>query len=232
MSHSKKWLFTSLFIFLINLTSAKAYENPLFGYTHLLPSPFTLHAGKFAVGTSAGVGITDSLELDTNLLLDLVKIYNARLRYSLLDFPGFSVGVFLGFQSTNLSDLSSFNPALTVNAWMPGAVIGMEITPDLAIFMGGNLFYPNQTIDASSLNTAGYFQGRQIEADLSWAYHSTETELGNVLSAGVNYNSTFDLYGYGISHHWKGFHLGVHYYPTATELKIQPIIAGGAVFDI
>lgn len=210
-----------------------AYENPLFGYTHLLPSPFTLPAGRFVIGSTAGVGITDYLQVETDVIANLYQIYNGRARVSLLDFPGFALGASLGYQNVNLKDFSSSNPSLTIRSWMPGAVLGLEVLPGVALFMGGRLFYSNiETSSLPAIQTSGLLQGGQIESDLSWAYQSNEDRFGNVLSGGVTYNTTFEFYGVGISHHWKGFQLGLHYYPNATQLKVVPIASFGATFAI
>jgi hypothetical protein len=210
-----------------------AVENALFGYTHLLPSPFTLPSGRAFLGSTSGIGITDFLDVRTDLIADIYQIYNARAQLSFLDFPGFAAGVYLGYQNVNLRNLSSLNPDLTISSWMPGGVVGMEILPYVALFVGGNLFYSSTDVpSASRIQTSGFLQGAQVQSDLSWAYNPHETKTGNVLSAGVSYNSTFDFYGFGVSHHWRGFHLGIHYYPNATNLKVLPIVTGGAVVEI
>lgn len=239
MKRLKRNLFL-LFIFLafvyqnlnLTLTSAFAVENPLFGYTHLLPSPFTLPAGRVILGSTSGIGVTDFLEVDTDLLSDFFQIYNGRARLSVLDFPGFAAGFYVGYQNVNLANLSSFNPSTTISAWMPGGVIGAEIAPYLALFVGGNLFYPNIDVSRTGIQTSGYLQGAQFESDLSWAYNPHKNRIGNVLSGGVTYNSTFNFYGLGLSHHWKNLHFGIHYYPNASNLKVFPILAGGAAIDL
>jgi hypothetical protein len=207
-----------------SVPAAHAVENPIFGYTHLLPSPFTLPAGKFMVGSTVGLGVTDFIQVETNLIADAYQVFNGRVRASLLDFPGFAGGVSLGYHNAN--------PSLTLSSWMPGAVVGIEVLPDVALFLGGNLFYAN--VDPSSnagIQSSGFLQGSQIESDISWAYNPHKQKLGNVLSAGLTYNTTFDFYGVGFSHHWRGFQLGIHYYLNATNLKVLPIASVGAVVE-
>ncbi len=207
-------------------------ENPLFGYTHLLPSPFTLPAGRWILGTQLAVGVTDFIEIETHLISDLTKIYNGSAKVSLLDFPGFAVGAYLGYQYVNLNDLSSANPSIGLSTWMPGAVLGAEIMPYFALFLGGNLSFSNIDPSTIQVNPSGYLQGSQMEADFSWAYHPHKIKIGNVLSGGVTYNTTFNFYGVGLSHHWTRVHLGLHYYPNATQLKILPILSSALVFDL
>ena len=108
-----------------------------------------------------------------------------------------------------------------------------EVLPYFAVFIGGNLSYSSSNIpDSSQIQSSGLLQGTQVESDFSWAYNPHKSTLGNVLSEGISYNSTYNFYGVGLSHHWRGFQLGVHYYPNASNLKVFPIIAGGAVIDL
>jgi hypothetical protein len=112
-------------------------------------------------------------------------------------------------------------------------VIGTEIMPYVALFLGGNLFWPlNTNVSGSGINTSGFMQGAQVESDISWAYNPQGNQTGNVISAGFTYNTTFGFYGVGLSHHWRGFQLGVHYYPNASTGKVLPIISGGAVVEL
>lgn len=219
-----------LLFFLVQ--SALAVENPLFGYTHLLSSPFTTPAGRIAIGTTTSIGVTDFLDLETNLISDFFQIYNVKVRLAVLDFSKFAVGVYLGYQNVNLNNLSPSNPSTTLNAWIPGGVFGVEVVPHVAAFFGIQLFYPNMNISDSGIDTSGYLQGAQVESDLSWAYNPHKNRTGNVFSGGVSYNTTFSFYGLGVSHHWPGFHLGIHYYPDAQNLKVLPIFAVGAMLDL
>lgn len=227
--------FTVILFFLLFIHSqsfAKTVENPIFGSTHLLPSPYTLPAGKVILGSTSALGITDFLQVETNLISDFYQIYNGRARLSLLDYPQFAAGIYLGYQYVNLKKLSNSNPDIQLNSWLPGAVIGIELIPQLALFLGGNLDFSSPKNSVTGVTRSGFLQGTQLESDISWAYNPHKKDIGNTLSAGITYNLTYSIYGVGISHHWKGFHLGAHYYPNATTLKVLPLISGGAIFDI
>lgn len=183
------------------------------------------------LGTTTGIGVTDFLQVDTNVIADIFQIYNLTARVSLLDFPGLAFGVSLGYQYINLNNISTNNPSLGISSFLPGAVVGVEVIPYVALFLGGNLFYSNNSIPSGIYNS-GYLQGSEFESDVSWAYNPTKDRIGNVLSAGFTYNTTFDFYGVGVSHHWRGLHLGLHYYPNASSYRILPILSGGVSFDI
>jgi hypothetical protein len=207
-------------------------ETPLLAYTHLLPSPFTLPGGRFVLGTDVALGITDFLQVGSNILLDAYKIYNVNAKLALLDYEGFALALTGGYESYNLHDQDSGNPDLQIKSFLPGAVAGFSISPTLAAFVGGNLNFTSQALTTNGIATSGYSRGASAETDLSWAYNPHKKGIGNVLSGGLSYDFTYQLVGVGLSHYWRGFHLGVHYYPNATQNKFLPIIAGGAVVDL
>ncbi|MBI2605307.1 MAG: hypothetical protein HYW49_04425 [Deltaproteobacteria bacterium] len=224
--------------------SARAAQNPMFGYPHLLASPFTLPAGRLIIGTEAALGVTDFFEVGTSVLRDFYKIYNASAKLSLVDFEGFALAVTGGFETYNYRDIYPTNPDLTVTSLLPGAVAAFELLPRFAIFAGGNLSYTKANLRSSGIETSGYIRGARLESDFGWAYNppgatgsgkrssGAARGVGNVLSGGLSYDVTYSLVGMGISHHWPGLHLGAHYYPNADRYKLQPIIAGGAVVDL
>jgi hypothetical protein len=208
--------------------------NPLFSYTHLLPSPFTLPAGRLALGTGVAYGITDFLQVDTNLLADIYKFYNAEAKLALVDAPEFALALNVGYENFNYRDIDPTNPDVRVSSWLPGVVTAYEILPRLAMFTGANLNFTKTNIDNSGVRTSGYVTGARAEQDVSWAYNppSGKHSVGNVLSGGLSYDFTYHIYGVGFSHHWPGFHVGIHYYPNADKYRVQPILSGGAVIDI
>ncbi|HLD99010.1 MAG TPA: hypothetical protein VJB59_02060 [Bdellovibrionota bacterium] len=218
---------------LIPAAAASEVENPIFGYTHLLPSPFTLPAGTLVYGTSLDLGVTDFLQIGTNVLSDFHKIYNANAKVSLVDYPEFAFGLTLGYSTYNYRDIDRSNPDLSVASWLPGAVAAFEVLPSVAWFVGGNLNYTQANLISDSVTTSGYLRGANVESDLSWAYNPQKKRkngglsVGNVVSAGISYDLSYKMLGLGLSHHWPGFHLGVHYYPSAAEYPLQPILAGG-----
>lgn len=233
------------FILMMAAGGVRAAQNPIFGYPHLLASPFTLPAGRLIIGTEAALGVTDFLEVGTSVLRDFYRIYNASAKLSLVDFEGFAFAVTGGFETFNYRDIHPTNPDLTVTSLLPGAVAAFELLPRFAIFAGGNLSYTKENLRSSGIETSGYIRGARLESDFAWAYNPPGASgsgkrasaapvrgVGNVLSGGLSYDVTYGLVGTGISHHWPGLHLGAHYYPNADRYKLQPIIAGGAVVDL
>ena len=211
---------------------ARAVENPLLAYPHLLPSPFTLPAGRIVLGTDAAFGLTDFFQIGTSLIPDIYQVFNANAKLAVLDYPDLAAALTLGWQTYDLHDIDATNPELRITSWNPGLVVGYELLPHLAHFVGGHLSFSNVTLVTDGITTSGYVQGVLGESDLSWAYNPRKKGVGNVLSGGVTYDFTYKIIGFGFSHYWPGFHLGIHYYPNATHYRVQPILAGGAAFDL
>jgi hypothetical protein len=207
-------------------------ENPLFGYTHLMPSPFTLPAGRLLLGTEFALGLTDFFQVGTNVIRDVYKVFNANAKLALLDYQEYALALTLGFETYNLNDIHASNPDIRVTSWQPGMVNALALLPDLALFFGGNLNLSKTTLTNAGIQTSGYVTGAVGQADLSWAYNTKKHSVGNVLSGGVTYDFTYDVFGFGASHHWPGFHIGLHYYPNASQYKVQPIVMGGAAVEL
>lgn len=228
-----RWLVAAVIVCVVGSSGARAatFENPILGYTHLLPSPYTLPAGKIVLGTDVAFGITDFLQIGTSALYDILQVYNANVRISVLDFPGFSFALTGGIESYNLQNIDSSNPSVQVTSYLPGAVAGVALTRDFGLLVGGNLNFSSQTVNLNGLATSAYTHGASAESDVSWAAVSNKGWPVLVLSGGVSYDFTYQLAGVGASVHFKGFHLGAHYYPAATDYKVVPILAGGAAVD-
>ena len=204
--------------------------NPVFGYTHLAPSPFTLQAGKVVFGTDVTVGVTDFLSVGTGLLRDAFQFYNANAKVSLASTSDFACALTFTAEAFNYDTISSNNPNYTVVTYQPGAVAAYAIIPNLAVFAYGDLSLSHPDPITSGIDTAGYVSGSLIGSDVSWAYSPGKKRIGNAVSAGVTYDLTYQIFGFGVSHHWPGYQVGLHYYPNATQYKVQPILAGGYVY--
>jgi hypothetical protein len=216
------------------LAGASERVNPLFGYTHMMSSPFALPQGRLVFGTDLAFGLTDFLQVGTSILRDAYQFYNANAKLSLVDSGAFAMALTGEYQAYNYRDISSSNPDLSVRSVMPGLVTAFELVDRLALFAGGNLNFTNVELRTSGIETSGYVRGAQVESDLSWAYGapSRRRAISNVLSAGATYDVNYKIYGVGVSHHWPGFHIGLHYYPNADQYKVLPIIAGGGSVDL
>lgn len=206
-------------------------ENPLFGYPHLLQSPFTLPGGKLLLGTAVAFGVTDFFQIGTNLLADFYQNYNAGVKLAIYENEVTALALVASFQRYNPSTFSASNPDLWINSYQPGAVIAVAVLPQVAAFFGATLNLTHEEMPGSNIDRSGLFRGATVETDLNWAYSppSKRKSLGNILATGVSYDLNYKLLGVGLSHYWPGFHLGFHYYIGAEQNPFLPIIQGGTV---
>src|SRR5687768_2647508 len=113
------WLLAILTMGIGSPAHAVNRSNPLFGYTHLLPSPFTLRGGTLVYGTEIAYGLTDFFQVGTSLIRNLYQIYNANGKLAIFDNESYALAVSLGWESFNYRDISSQNPDLRVSAYSP-----------------------------------------------------------------------------------------------------------------
>lgn len=206
-------------------------ENPIFGYTHMLPSPFTVPGGMLLVGTDVVLGVTDFFQVGTNVIRDFYQSYNGNIKIALLDAPGFAFALTGGIEHYNYRNFDSTNPDVWVTSYQPGAVVAIGVLPTLGWFVGSNLNFTDQPLITDGIVNSGYFRGATLQSDLAWAYYppTKKKGLGNVVAVGTTYDVNYKIFGVGLSHYWPGFRLGVHYYVNADENKFLPLISGGTV---
>lgn len=214
---------------------AQSYERratPIFYYSHMISSPYTLPSGTLAYGTQISYGLTDFFQISTNLVRDIYQIYNLSVKVALLDFPNFALAATMSWENYNYKDISTLNPNIDVTSWMPGLVSAFALSDTVAWFLGGNLNVSEITVQSNSIESSGLLKGATIQSDLSWAYNPHKNSIGNVLAVGASYDITYKIYGIGFSHHWPGFQIGLHYYPNADERKVLPILVGGGSIQL
>lgn len=215
-----------------SLATASQGTNPLFAKTHMLPSPFTLPAGRLIIGTEVAFGVTDFLQVGTSLISDIYQVYNANAKLSLVDLEPFALALTGHFQTYNYKDLDSSNPDVQVTSYGPGLVASYELIPNLAHSVGGRLSQSSVTQNLPGARISGYLRGAEVETDLSWAHGPSKNPTALVLSAGVSRDFTYELTGFGLSYHVQGLHFGFHYYPDADRYKFYPIIVGGTAISL
>lgn len=208
-------------------------HNIIFHMPHLLQSPYTLPSGKLIYGTTVALGVTDFLQVSTDLFSDLFRIYNASLKASLVDEPDYAISLSLGWKSYRLQDISTTNPNLSVSSISPGAVLAIKMEERMAVFVGGRADFKSVSFNSQAVQTSGWVQGALIETDFSWAYGNPKQQNNfNAIASGISYDFTYQLWGFGMSHHWPGFQLGFHYYPEASRNPVLPILIGGGSIEL
>lgn len=204
-------------------------SNILFAFPHLSPSPLTLPAGRLLLGTQVSYGVTDFLQLQTDLLRDLYGFYNAGVKLQIWDTELAAVALTLGFETYNPNDFCASCSSVQITSWQPGVAVALLAIDRLAWFGAANLNYQKFDVTLAEGTSHSSIRGARLSSDLAWAYHppTQKRDISNVLAAGVSYDFSYGLFGIGLSHHWPGFQVGFHYYPNADQRKILPILVGG-----
>ncbi len=202
-------------------SESRGSVNAAFPYTHLLPGPFSLPQGSWVLGSSVAYGVFDSLELSSNIYRTTQQQWNLSAKVPMIEYPTFMATAFVSYESFNPRTFSDFNPDVRITRWQPGIVTAYEIASNMAFFIGGNFNFGTEAPKVTK--TTGYIKGARAEVDWSWLYNPQSSRLGNnALSTGFTYDFTYELFGFGITHHWNAFTLGVHY-TFADESRFLPI---------
>lgn len=195
--------------------------NAAFPYTHLLPSPFNLPQGSWVFGSTLAYGVFDSLELSTNVMRSVQQQWNFQAKVPLIEYPTFMTTAYVAFESNNPHTIDDRNPDGRRGRWQPGLVTAYEMDDHMAFFLGGNFDFGAD--EPPVVTTSGYLKGARIEADWSWLYNPQSSRLGrNAISIGTTYDLTYEMFGFGLTHHWDTFTLGVHY-TFADQSRFLPI---------
>ncbi|MBL7715281.1 MAG: hypothetical protein JNL01_07400 [Bdellovibrionales bacterium] len=213
--------------------ASKAVENPVFAYTHLLPSPYTMPAGRLVLGTDIAFGLFDSVQVSSNVIRDIYKTYNAQIKVQVYDSHPFALAVTGGWEFYNLRSLDSGNPDLDITILSPGLVAAVGLGDSVAWFVGGNKSIFNVPVNFSGVTSSSFLRGTVAQSDLTWAYlASGKKGISNVVAVGASYDVDYKLLGVGLSHYWGGFRVGFHYYPKAESNPVLPLITGSTVVNL
>lgn len=198
--------------------------SKVFLFTHSLPSPLNLAKNTYTLGTKASLGLTDFIEISTNLFRDINRKFNVEAKMPIIEAPFFLAAIFVDFQNFNYHHHASSNPDIGITSWMPGVVTGFELVNDSVIYVGGNLNFTNRSVP-KNIETSGLAYGNRLNVDWSWMYNDAGGKLAlNTLSFGATYDLTYKLIGVGVTHHWETFDLGVHYTLNADRQNWLPIV--------
>jgi len=212
------------FLFIFAIAVQHSHGGSPLGVTHMLPSPKTLPAGVFVYGTSLAFGVTDRFQVGTNLHALLSDIPNLNSQLSLYHSDDWALALTVGASQYDVEDVYG-NKLATIDTYTSGLVLGVALSDKVAWTNG--VEYAWRYVEGSDANIviSGLFGGTKLQSELGWIYND-----GRALDLGVSYDTTFSLWGFGLGHHWDGFHLAIHYYPDADQDKVLPIISGsGAI---
>ena len=181
-----------------------------------MPTGYTLNGGEFIIGIgSIGFGLTNNIQLGTNILLFLFQDYNASLKISLIKSHSFALAGGVGFHhfSWNLGGGGDINPT----AITPYAVVSLGLGPRSHLHAGGEFYVWTEDLDLDDIEAESSVTGTRIYGGLE---HGMSDRTKFLIEGGYDLDFKGMTIGGAILFGWKTFRLklGVSYYaPEAAD---------------
>lgn len=218
----KMIIFASLLVCLSFSTfGEKGFEGRPITSNITMATGFTLNKGEFLVGLgSIGFGISDNVQVGTNVLLFLFQDYNANLKISFIktEEKAFAVGF-----KVHSFDLEVDEGDSNFTSLSPFAAFSTKVSKNTFLHIGGQYSYfsgPEEIEDAMAIATS---VGTSVYLGIEHSYsHRTK------FLAETGYDFTFEGFRIGgaVLWGWKTFRLklGVNYF--------KPKCTGGFIFPV
>ena len=205
------------------LATAKGFEGRPLTNNLFVPTGYTLHKGEFSIGIGpVGFGITENVQLETNLLLWLFQFYNAGLKIALFenDLSAFSVGI--GVASLNL-DYSNSEGDVSFLALGPFAAFTTKIGPSTKLHLGARYSHFEADVDDVDLDDVDATSSSSGTAVNGGIEYSMSHRTKFVADGGYDFDFEGGRFGGGVIFAWTTFRLklGVSYY-SAGEGFVLP----------
>ena len=177
----------------------------------VMPTGYTLNQGEFIVGIGPiGFGITDNIQLGTNILLFLFQVYNGNLKISLLKTESLAFAV--GAEVAHFNwDVLGEEGETGFTAISPYVVLSPKLGPQTTIHLGGKYSYFEGDAEIDSVEVVATSEGSSIF--VGWE-QSMSPRTKFLFEGG--YDITFEGYrvGGGVLFGWAKFRLklGVNYW--------------------
>jgi hypothetical protein len=188
----------------------------------MMPTGYTLNRGEFIVGIGpVGFGITDNVQVGTNILLFLFQVYNVNLKVNFVktESQAFAVGLDL-----NNFNLDVFEEETGFTSVSPYASFSTRVGTNTLLHLGGSysVFTSDKDIEDAKVESSS--SGTSLYTGLEYSFsHKTK-----FLAEG-GYDITFEGFrvGGGVLFGWTKFRLklGVNYFkPKDVSVFTFPVI--------
>lgn len=175
-----------------------------------MPTGNTLNAGEFSVGIGpVEYGISDNVQIGTNLLLYIVQFYNADLKVSFINTErqAFAAGIGVGF-----FDLSVFGAGdVSFTTLSPYLAYTTAIGPRTRMHFAGNYSHFSGDVDIEDADLEASTAGTSLSAGVEHSISNKTKFLGD-----VGYDLQFEgvRIGGGVLWGWEVFRLklGLQYF--------------------
>lgn len=226
----KTLIICSVFIFLFGSVYAKdGFEGRPNTNNITMPTGYTVNKGEFLVGLGpVAFGISDKVQVGTNILLYLFQDYNANLKISFLksDSKALAAGV-----KFHRFELDVFGAETGFTSFSPYAAFSTKLSRDTTLHLGGQYSYFSGEAEIDDAEASAISTGTSVYLGIQ---HSLSNRTKFLAETG--YDITFNglRVGGAVLFGWEKFRLklGVNYFnPENTGGYIFPVIGLWWRFD-
>jgi hypothetical protein len=193
----------------------------------------TLNAGEFSIGIGpVEYGISDNVQLGTNLLLFIFQYYNADLKLSFINTEreAFAAGLGVGYFDLNvLADLNGGSASfLTLS---PYVVYTAPVGPKTRMHFSGNYTYFDSDVSVDDVEAEASSSGTSFAVGVEHSLSQKTKFLGD-----VGYDVDFEgiRFGGGVLWGWEVFRLKlglIYFSPKGVGGLVLPYISLWWRFD-
>lgn len=178
----------------------------------MMPTGYTLNRGEFVIGIgSIGFGITDNVQVGTNLLLFIFQVYNANLKVSFIKTESMAFAAGLSFNSF---DLSVDDDDIGFTSISPYATFSTKMGESTLLHLGGQFSTFSGEAEIDDAEASSTSTGTSLFAGIEHSF-SQKTKF---LAEG-GYDVTFEGFRIGgaVLFGWEKFRLklGVNYFSVS-----------------
>ncbi|MCP4157313.1 MAG: hypothetical protein GY757_56910 [bacterium] len=188
------------------------------------PTGYTLNKGEFEVGLGhIGFGISDKVQVSTNVLLYLFQDFNASLKVSLIKNKKNAFAVGCSIHSFDLSVFSNEDVGFT--AILPYVAYSTKISPKTKMHFTGQYSHFSGSEDIADATAKATSNGTSVTVGIEHSFSNKTKFL-----AETGYDLTFKGFRVGgaVLWGWKKFRLklGINYFsPEGTDGFILPLVS-------
>ena len=223
----KKLLTTALLlaIFASAVFADVGFEGRPITNNLMMPTGYTLHQSEFIVGLgSIGFGITENIQVGTNILLFLFQMYNANIKVSFMKTETMAIAAGVEFAQFNLDILLEEDEEAGFTTISPFLVFSTKIGAMTTLHLGGKYSTWSGDYETDEVETSSTSSGTRLYAGVE---HSLSHKTKFLAEGGYDIDFEGFFAGGGVLFGWEKFRLklGVTYYnPDGSEGYTLPNI--------
>ncbi|MDT8323377.1 MAG: hypothetical protein RRA94_04625 [Bacteroidota bacterium] len=231
-----KHVLALLFVFALVSVTAQAQTEGFAGrpITNNLSMPTgnTLNAGEFSIGIGpVEYGLSDNVQIGTNLLLFFFQYYNADLKVSFMDTEKQAFAAGLGVGYFDLEALTDAGGSFSFLSLSPYLVYTTAIGEKTRMHFSGNYSYFESDIDIDEAEAEASTSGTSLAVGIEHSLSQKTKFVGD-----VGYDIDFEglRFGGGVLWGWEVFRLklGLQYFsPKGVGGLVLPYIGLWWRFD-